>query len=101
MCHPGWMKSGVARDIPLSGAALELLTSIQRDDTGFIFPGRKGKTVGGEFIAFSGALYKDAMQILLREELSMPIHVHGLRACFRSSVSAHAQSAITTRQRSP
>jgi integrase len=88
------MKGGKPRDIPLSGAAMELLASIRpdTDDTGFIFPGRLGKTVNGVFVPFTGAIHKDAMQILLREELGLDCHVHGLRATFRSWVSVHAQT---------
>jgi integrase len=89
------MKSDKPRDIPLTPAALELLASIRPADAApddFIFPGRKGKTVAGVFVPFSGTIHKDAMQILLREELQLDCHVHGLRATFRSWVSVHAQT---------
>ena len=96
------MKSGRARDIPLSHAALELLASLTTPRDGFIFTGRLGKMVGGTvygrareriggtFVPFSGAIHCDAMQKLLRDDLKMKCRVHGLRATFRTWASDHA-----------
>jgi integrase len=95
------MKSGEARDIPLTQAALDLLASLTtawNHGEGFIFTGRKGKTIGGTtfgrkreriggtFVPFSGAMHKDAMQNLLRTELKIDCHVHGLRSTFKTWV---------------
>jgi integrase len=85
------MKSGIARDIPLSDAAVALLKSIPRTSE-YVFPGRKGKHVKGVFVPFSGRMHSDSMQILIREEMKLPWHVHGLRSTFRTWVSDHAQS---------
>lgn len=97
------MKSGKARDIPLSDAAVALLRTIPRTSE-FIFPGRAGKVVGGrtygrkrehiggEFVAYSGRMQHDAMQNLLRNDLKMDLHTHGLRSTFRTWASDHAQT---------
>ena len=89
------MKSRKARDIPLSRAALDLLTAIQpADATGYIFcANRKGRTIDDVFVPFSGHIQHDGMNILLKE-LGIDSTVHGLRSTFRSWVSAHAQSVI-------
>lgn len=98
------MKSGVARDIPLSSAMVRILRGLTSDRSGFIFTGRSGKTIGGTvhgrkreriggtFVPFSGAMHNDAMQNLLRIELKTPWHVHGMRATFRTWVSDNARS---------
>lgn len=99
------MKSGNARDIPLSGAALEILASLSNDRTGFLFTGRKGKVMGGKrdrtegkdvvtggtFVPFSGGMHRNSMQILLRT-INPNCHVHGLRSTFRTWCSDHAQT---------
>lgn len=94
------MKSGKARDIPLSAAALELLATIPQTGE-FIFPGRKGKyvggttfgrmrtPVGGTFVPFSGHMHRDGMCILLRDEMKVDCDVHGMRATFRGWVSSN------------
>jgi integrase len=94
------MKSGKARDIPLTRAALDLLATIERTD-GFVFTGRPGKwtgfegtsrkRVGGTYVSFNGHMQRDAMQLLL-QELMPGYHVHGLRSTFRGWVSEHAQT---------
>jgi integrase len=85
------MKNGTARDIPLSRAAMALLADLPGDHIGYLFTGRTGKTVGGGvFTPFSGKMHEDAMQTLVREELQMDSHVHGLRATFRTWVTDHA-----------
>ena len=60
------MKSGVARTIPLSAAAVALLDGI-----------RPSRRRGG-----SGHRTDDAMQTLLRERLGLPYTVHGIRSSF-------------------
>jgi integrase len=87
------MKGKVARDIPLSQPALDLLAAIRPEDpTGFIFrANRKGRTVDGAFVPFAGHMQHDAMNVLLKE-LGIDSTVHGLRSTFRSWVSDHAQS---------
>jgi integrase len=86
------MKSGKARDIPLSRAAMELLRSIRPEQaSGFIFPAsRAGRTMKGVFIPCIGHMGNDGMQVLLRCELGLPWTVHGMRATFRTWVTAHA-----------
>ena len=97
------MKSGTARDIPLTPAANSLLASLSNERDGFLFTGRKGKTVGAEktvgrarvpvggtFIEFAGHMHSDAMQILLRE-MGIDSCVHGLRATFKTWVQDNAQ----------
>lgn len=73
-------------DRPLTKAALDLLATINTKKDGYIFTGRKGKTVGDTFITFAGHMHRDGMQILLREELKLDCHVHGLRATFATWV---------------
>jgi integrase len=98
------MKSGVARDIPLAKAATALLNNLTSDRSGYCFTGRRGKVVGGTthgrkrervggtFVPFSGAIHHAAMQNLLRDELGLEWHVHGMRASFRTFVSDNAHS---------
>jgi integrase len=71
------MKSGVARTIPLSAAAVALLNGIrpaQATPDTIIFGSRRR---GG-----SGRRTDDAMQTLLRETLGLPYTVHGFRSSF-------------------
>jgi integrase len=85
------MKSSRPRDIPLSGAAVALLTGLPRVND-FVFPAnRRGKTVDGVYHQFAGHLFDDAMGLLLRE-LGGQSTVHGTRAMFRSWVTDHALS---------
>jgi integrase len=84
------MKSGKARVIPLSQGATNLLATMEHTD-GYLFPGRKGKHIGGIFVAFKGHIQKDAMQLLL-QELAPGYHVHGMRSTFRTWVSDHAMT---------
>jgi integrase len=98
------MKSGVGRDIPLAKVAVDLLNGLTSDRSGYCFTGRRGKVVGGTthgrkreriggtFVPFSGAIHRDAMQNLLRNELGLECHVHGMRATFRTFISDTAQS---------
>jgi integrase len=88
------MKSAKARDIPLVGAALDLLDAIRPPDwtaDTYIFrASRHGTMVDGVFRPF-GHIREDAMNVLLKE-MEVPSTVHGLRATFRSWVTAHAMS---------
>lgn len=96
------MKSAKARDIPLSDAAMALLVSIDSPRDGYVFTGRKGKVIGGTvygrkrertggtYVAFKGTMQHDAMQNLLRDDLKIACHVHGLRSTFRTWASDHA-----------
>ena len=71
------MKSGVARTIPLSAAAVALQNGIrpaQATPDTIIFGSRRR---GG-----SGRRTDDAMQTLLRETLGLPYTVHGFRSSF-------------------
>jgi integrase len=71
------MKSGVARTIPLSTAALALLDSIRPAQTTpdtLIFGSRRR---GG-----SGRQTDDAMQTLIRKEMALGYTVHGFRSSF-------------------
>ena len=95
-----------ARAIPLSGAARDLLAGLTSDRSGYLFTGRSGKVIGGkrkrvngvdtveggEWVAFAGAMHKDAMQNLLREmdvrnAAGELVHVHGFRASFTGWVA--------------
>jgi integrase len=71
------MKSGIARTIPLSAAAIALLDSIRpaeiTPDT-LIFGSRRR---GG-----SGRQTDDAMQTLIREKMGLGYTVHGFRSSF-------------------
>lgn len=80
------VKSRKAIDRPLTQAALDLLTGLGPRE-GYIFPGRRGKLVNGEFKKFSGHAHEDSMQLLLRD---MGVHVHGLRSTVRSWVQQNA-----------
>jgi integrase len=88
------MKSGKARDIPLSRPAMDLLASIRPDDgSRFLFPAvSAGKTVAGVFVPYAGHMRDDGMQVFVRETLGLPCTVHGLRATFRTWVTAHAET---------
>ena len=76
------MKSGQARTIPLTSAALDLLAGIRPDgvapDT-LIFGSRRR---GG-----SGRQTDDAMQALLREKMALGYSVHGFRSSFMDWVA--------------
>lgn len=75
-----------ARDIPLTDAALKVLASIDSPRDGFIFTGRKGKTLkDGTHVPFSGGMHRDAMNCLLKE-MAVGTDVHGLRSMFRTWV---------------
>ena len=76
------MKSGVARTIPLSSAAVALLESIRPDDVApdtLIFGSRRR---GG-----SGRQTDDAMQTLMREKMGLGYTVHGFRSSFMDWVA--------------
>jgi integrase len=76
------MKSGVARTIPLSMAAVNLLDSIKPDQVTpdmLIFGSRRR---GG-----SGRQTNDAMQNLLRQEMGHRYTVHGFRSSFMDWVA--------------
>jgi integrase len=84
------MKSGVARTIPLSAAAIVLLDSIRpaqiTPDT-LIFGSRRR---GG-----SGRQTDDAMQNLLRQKMGLGYTVHGLRSSFMDWVAeVHPQRLL-------
>jgi integrase len=84
------MKSGVARTIPLSTAALRLLDSIKPADATpdtLIFGSRRR---GG-----SGRQTNDAMQNLLRLEMGYRYTVHGFRSSFMDWVAeVHPQRLL-------
>jgi integrase len=84
------MKSGVARTIPLSAAAVALLDSIrpaQATPDTIIFGSRRR---GG-----SGRQTDDAMQTLLREKLGLSYTVHGFRSSFTDWVAeVHPQRLL-------
>jgi integrase len=76
------MKSGVARTIPLSGAAMALLDSIKPlavTPGTLIFASRRR---GG-----SGGQTDDAMQTLIRETMALGYTVHGFRSSFMDWVA--------------
>lgn len=97
----------VGLDRPLLQGALDILATIGRTDSDFIFSGRPGKMIGGttygrkrersggKWVAFDGHMQSDAMQLLLKE-LGVKVtlrdgtvvdaHVHGLRATFSTWV---------------
>ena len=84
------MKSGVARTIPLSAAAIALLDSIRpvqiTPDT-LIFGSRRR---GG-----SGRQTDDAMQTLIREKMGLGYTVHGFRSSFMDWVAeVHPQRLL-------
>jgi integrase len=84
------MKSGIARTIPLSGAAMTLLQSIEpvqtTSDT-LIFGSRRR---GG-----SGRQTDDAMQTLIREKMAIGYTVHGFRSSFMDWVAeVHPQRLL-------
>ena len=69
------MKSGVARTVPLSGAAADLLDSLEPEQAtpdALIFGSYRP---GG-----SGRQTNDAMQNLLREAMGLQYTVHGFRS---------------------
>ena len=84
------MKSGVARTIPLSAAAVKLLNSIKPDKVTrdmLIFGSRRH---GG-----SGRQTNDAMQNLLRAEMGYRYTVHGFRSSFMDWVAeVHPQRLL-------
>jgi integrase len=76
------MKSGIARTIPLSDAAMALLDSIrpvQATPDTLIFGSRRR---GG-----SGRQTDDAMQTLIREKMDLRYTVHGFRSSFMDWVA--------------
>ena len=76
------MKSGRARTIPLTSAAVDLLAAIGPDDMApgtLIFGSRRR---GG-----SGRQTDDAMQVLLREKMALGCTVHGFRSSFMDWVA--------------
>jgi integrase len=84
------VKSGLARTIPLSTAAVALLDSIRpasaAPDT-LIFGSRR---LGG-----SGRQTDDAMQTLVRKKLALGYRVHGFRSSFMDWVAeAHPQRLL-------
>lgn len=98
----------VGLDRPLTQPYLDLMASIPHTVSDFIWPGRKGKMVGGTvygrarertggtWIEFPGHMQGDAMNLLLKK-LGVKVtlrngdvvdaHVHGLRATFSTWVS--------------
>jgi integrase len=84
------MKSGVARTIPLSAAAVALLDSIRSPETTpdmLIFGSRRR---GG-----SGRRTDDAMQTLMREKMTLRYTVHGFRSSFMDWVAeVHPQRLL-------
>ena len=84
------MKSGVARTIPLSTSAVNLLDSIKPDQATpdmLIFGSRRR---GG-----SGRQTDDAMQNLFREEMGYKFTVHGFRSSFMDWVAdVHPQRLL-------
>jgi integrase len=84
------MKSGVARTIPLSTAAVNLLDSIKPDQVTpnmLIFGSHRR---GG-----SGRQTNDAMQNLLREDMGHRYTVHGFRSSFMDWVAeVHPQRLL-------
>jgi integrase len=76
------MKSGVARTIPLSDAAVALLNSIRpaqvTPDTLIFGSGRRGG---------SGRQTDQAMQVLMREKMGLGYTVHGFRSSFMDWVA--------------
>ena len=84
------MKSGIARTIPLSAAAVNLLQSlkpVQVTPDKLIFGSRRR---GG-----SGRQTDDAMQTLLREKKDLRCTVHGFRSSFMDWVAeAHPQRLL-------
>jgi integrase len=84
------MKSGVARTIPLSIAAITLLDSIRPAQTTpdtLIFGSRRR---GG-----SGRQTDDAMQTLIRKEMALGCTVHGFRSSFMDWVAeVHPQRLL-------
>jgi integrase len=84
------MKSGVARTIPLSAAAVNLLDSIKPAEVTpdeLIFGSRRR--------AGSGRQTNDAMQNLLREDMGYRYTVHGFRSSFMDWVAeVHPQRLL-------
>ena len=84
------MKSGVARTIPLSSAAVACSTASGRIDVApdtLIFGSRRR---GG-----SGRQTDDAMQTLLREKMGLGYTVHGFRSSFMDWVAeVHPQRLL-------
>ncbi|HET7883394.1 MAG TPA: integrase arm-type DNA-binding domain-containing protein [Acetobacteraceae bacterium] len=86
----GHMKSGVARTIPLSDAAVALLNSIrpaQATPDALIFGSSRR---GG-----SGRQTDQAMQVLMREKMGLEYTVHGFRSSFMDWVAeVHPQRLL-------
>jgi len=84
------MKSGVARTIPLSAAAISLLDTIrpaQAEPDALIFGSRRR---GG-----SGRRTDDAMQTLIRAKMGLEYTVHGFRSSFMDWVAeVHPQRLL-------
>jgi integrase len=79
------MKSGVARTIPLSKAAIDLLATLRPADANpsdFIFPSR--------IKCASGRLGDGAMQDLMRDVMKVEFYnIHGFRSSFMDWVAEH------------
>ncbi len=89
------MKSGVARTIPLSTAAVTLLDGIKRVQIApdILILGSRRR--GG-----SGRQTDDAMQILLREKIGFRNTVHGFRSSFMDWVAeVHPQRMLEAERR--
>ncbi len=78
------MKSGKARDIPLSAHAVALLDTLDTPRDGFMFTGKKYQLRDGVRRPRVGSINMDAMSVLLCKELRVPWHVHGMRATFKT-----------------
>jgi integrase len=76
------MKSGQARTIPLSSAALALLAGIKPDD---VAPGTL--VFGSRRRGGSGRQTEDAMQALVRDKMALGYTVHGFRSSFMDWVA--------------
>ena len=84
------MKSGVARTIPLSTAAVALLDSIRPAQVTPDTPIFGSRRHGG-----SGRQTDDAMQTLVREKMGLKYTVHGFRSSFMDWVAeVHPQRLL-------
>ncbi len=80
------MKSGKARDIPLSAAAAALIETMTSPRPGFLFPAKRHRASGEYQQPPPGPMHGDWMQELLRRVMKLPWHVHGMRATFSTWV---------------
>ncbi|WP_275937335.1 tyrosine-type recombinase/integrase [Marinovum algicola] len=85
------MKRGELHRVPLSAAALEVLTSVRGLDPAIVFPS-PSKSTGGTARALSDAAFKSLMQKAGYEYVT----VHGMRSAFRdwASESVHADREV-------